>query len=233
MAEPPFRVSHVVLDVDGTLIDFVGGQRRALEAALARCSELSGAVVSAREANEVRRRVAADPGWRGRPPAELRRESFRRLLAEAGVGDEAAVAAVAELFSRTQREQTTVYADVRETLEALRALDLTLIAASNGTIELDPFGLDGYFAATQFAPEAGVSKPDTRFFSEAVERAGGTPAAAAAVGDRLDHDYEPARAAGLHAVLIDRDEAVSDPSVLRIGALTELPALLEPIAAAC
>ena len=37
---------------------------------------------------------------------------------------------------------------------------------------------------------------------------------------------EPPRAAGLRAVLIDRDEAMSDPAVLRIGAITELPALL-------
>ena len=118
-----------------------------------------------------------------------------------------------------------------EEAEALRAAGLTLIAASNGNLDLDVPGLARYFDATLFAEDADFLKPDPRFFAQAVERGGGTPATAAAVGDRLDNDYEPARAAGLHTVLIDRDGEVSDPAVLRIGALTELPGLLAPLRA--
>ena len=47
-----------------------------------------------------------------------------------------------------------------------------------------------------------------------------------AVGDRLDNDYEPARAAGLHAVLIDRAERIADGVVVRVSALTELPGVV-------
>ncbi len=72
-----------------------------------------------------------------------------------------------------------------------------------------------------------MAKPDPRFFSQAVERAGAGPCRALAVGDHFDNDYAPAKAAGLHAVLIDRGGAVTDPDVLRVGALTELTALIE------
>ncbi|MFN8639459.1 MAG: hypothetical protein U0360_08370 [Dehalococcoidia bacterium] len=47
-----------------------------------------------------------------------------------------------------------------------------------------------------------------------------------AVGDRIDNDYEPARAAGLHALLIDRAARLDD-TLPRVRALTEVAALVE------
>ena len=229
MAQPPFRVSHVVLDVDGTLVDFDVALRHALEAAAARCSELAGTAVTPSALQEARNLVVADPRWRQRPLADVRVESLRRVLARLGVDGEAAAAEVAALFFRTRNETTPVYDDVREALSGLRAAGLTLIAASNGNLDLAVPGLDGYFDATLFAHEAEHLKPDPRFFAQAIERGGGRPESAAAVGDRLENDYEPARAAGMHSILLDRAGAVSDPDVRRIGALTELLPLLEPI----
>ncbi len=232
MAGPPFRVSHVVLDVDGTLVDFDRALRQALAATAERFAELTGTALAPSALQQARNLVAAEPQWRRRPLYDARVESFRRLLAQAGVTDEgAATEQLSETFSRTRNETTTVYPDVIETLEALRGAGLTLIAASNGNLDLEAPGLARYFDATLFAEDAEFLKPDPRFFAQAVERGGGTPAVAAAVGDRLDNDYEPALAAGLHAVLIDRDGEVNDPAVLRIGSLTELPALLAPVSA--
>ena len=55
---------------------------------------------------------------------------------------------------------------------------------------------------------------------------GGQPETTLAIGDRLDNDYRPARAAGLHAVLLDRANRVEDASILRVRSLSELPELL-------
>ena len=226
-AGPPFRVSHVVLDVDGTLVDFMGGMRAGLAAAAARLSELVGQPVERATLRAERGRLTADPGWRSRSLEEIRDESFHRILVSAGVTAGDAVADVVATYDRECDAAVRVYPDAQQALDALRALDLTLVAASNGNIDLEAVGLAHYFALTQFAPQAGVAKPDPRFFSQAVERAGASPGRPLAVGDRLDNDYAPAQAAGLHAVLIDRDGAVTDPGVLRVGALTELTALIE------
>jgi FMN phosphatase YigB (HAD superfamily) len=50
----------------------------------------------------------------------------------------------------------------------------------------------------------GVEKPDPGFFAEVAEAAGVPAAAIAYVGDRLDNDVLPARAAGMHGVFIRR-----------------------------
>ncbi len=53
------------------------------------------------------------------------------------------------------------------------------------------------------------------------------PEAAIMVGDRIDNDYEPARGIGMHAVLLDRESRVDDPSIVRIRTLTELEGMIE------
>jgi putative hydrolase of the HAD superfamily len=93
-------------------------------------------------------------------------------------------------------------------------------------MDLGPLGLAEYFTAAEYAPNLGISKPDPRFYATVVERAGVAPSSVLAVGDRVDNDYEPARAAGLHALLIDRAGAL-DAALPRVRALTELPALVE------
>jgi HAD superfamily hydrolase (TIGR01509 family) len=50
----------------------------------------------------------------------------------------------------------------------------------------------------------GVEKPDPRFFARVAEAAAVPPAAIAYVGDRLDNDILPAKAAGMTAVFIRR-----------------------------
>ena len=230
-AGPPFRVSHVVLDVDGTLVDYVGALRAAGEAAAAVASELTGRPLGAEAIWETRSQVAREPDWRRRTNAEQRRESVRRLLAAAGIGSEAAIERVLSTYHRARDEAITMYPDVREALDALRGLGLTLVAASNGNLDLAVPGIAQYFAHLHFADEIGISKPDPRFFAAALEAVGARPEVTVAVGDRHDNDYEPARAAGMHAVLLDRDGRYEAGEVLRIGALTELPALLEPITA--
>ena len=81
-----------------------------------------------------------------------------------------------------------------------------------------------YVASSQ---RLGVSKPDPAFFGALVAAAGCEPPQAAYVGDRVDNDVLPAKAAGMVAVHVRRgpwgylqDASVAD---VRVDSLAELP----------
>ena len=225
-ARPPFRVSHVLLDVDGTLVDYGSALRAAFAAAAARCSTLAGSAIEGGALLQLRMAVGREPAWTARRPSELRYETLRRVLAAHGVDSAAGVRAALRDYELARDGALQVFPEVHDALAALRALGLTLIAASNGNVDLRAVGLDGYLAGRYYADEVGVAKPDARFFSGALARWGIAPTSALAVGDRLDNDYAAARAAGLHAVLLDRAAAVDDPAIVRVRSLAELPALV-------
>jgi HAD superfamily hydrolase (TIGR01509 family) len=226
-AGPPFTVTHVLFDVDNTLVDFDIALGNALRAAAERCSELTGTIVTTAALQTARNLVIVEPQWRRALLADARRESLRRVLAAGGVTEEAATDEVTELLFRARAETTPVYPDVIPTLETLRERGFRLIAASNGNLDLAVPGLDHYFEASLFAADAEHLKPDPRFFRQAVDLVGGTPAAIVAVGDTPANDYDPAAAAGLQPVLIDGEGAFAGASMLRIASLAELPAMLE------
>lgn len=225
-AAPRYRVTHVLLDVDGTLVDSAAAAQAARQAAAACCAALVHAEVSALDVVRLRQTVLNDPLWRGVAGSAIRRETVRRLLAEHEVADEDALRDVLASFIEARDCALTTFPDVRACLIELRARGITLIAASNGDVDLERVGLEKFITDTHYAHEVGVAKPDPRFFTLALSRFDIPSHAALAVGDRVDNDYDPARAAGLHSMVIDRAGAVVDPSVARITALTELPALV-------
>jgi putative hydrolase of the HAD superfamily len=96
---------------------------------------------------------------------------------------------------------------VRESLEALRALDLRLVVVSNsdGTVEraLAEQGLRAFFHAVLDSHVIGFEKPDPRIFHAALDRAGSAPGRTLHVGDIYDADVVGARAAGIHPLLLD------------------------------
>ncbi len=227
MSGPPFAVSLVIFDVDGTLVDFTGAIDAGLEAVASDVSARAGGVeVDPRQLRALRNEVGRDPAWRGRRLVAIRRESFRRILEAFGIEEPRALDEVHDRYYRVRDEAIAVFPDVEPVLAELRARGLLLLAASNGNVPLASVRLAGYFAATHYAEDVGLSKPDPTFFATAVERMGGQPETTLAIGDRLDNDYRPARAAGLHAVLLDRANRVEDASILRVRSLSELPELL-------
>ena len=227
MSGPPFAVSLVIFDVDGTLVDFTGAIDAGLEAVASDVSARAGGVeVDPRQLQRLRNEVGRDPAWRGRRLVAIRRESFRRILEAFEIEEPWALDEVHDHYYRVRDEAMTVFPDVEPVLAELRDRGLPLVAASNGNVSLSSMGLGGYFAATHYAEDVGLSKPDPAFFASAVERMGGQPETTLAIGDRLDNDYRPARVAGLHAVLLDRANRVEDASILRLRSLSELPELL-------
>lgn len=127
--------------------------------------------------------------------------------------------------------EADLYPDVRAGFAALRAAGLRIGVAGNqpdGVAEaLAAMELDADFIATSH--QWGVAKPDPRFFAEVLRATGTGPDHIAYVGDRVDNDVEPARAAGLHPIFIPRGlwgevQAPQARGVRRIETLMELPA---------
>jgi len=99
-----------------------------------------------------------------------------------------------------------LYPDAVPCLAALRDRGFKVLIAGNQPVEseaaLTRLALPADFIASSGG--WGVSKPDPLFFSKVAEAAGVPPAEIAYVGDRLDNDVVPARAAGMVAVFLRR-----------------------------
>jgi putative hydrolase of the HAD superfamily len=100
--------------------------------------------------------------------------------------------------------------DVRPGLRVLRRQGHPLAVLSNwdGRLSglLDGLGLRGYFARILVSADLPAAKPDTAAFEaarDAVADLAQDPPVM--VGDRIDHDVEPALAAGWGAIWLDRE----------------------------
>ena len=126
----------------------------------------------------------------------------------------------------------SVFPDVLGVLEELDGRGLAMGVVSNWDSYL-PELLEGLGLARRFRTIAvsaieETGKPDPEIFRRACERLAIEPGQALHVGDSLHEDYEAARAAGLRALLLDRQgrhAGLAD----RIGSLSELPGRLEAI----
>ncbi|HUP20028.1 MAG TPA: HAD family hydrolase [Gemmatimonadota bacterium] len=232
----------VVLDAAGTLIEVRGSVGEAYaEAARAAGAELDPARI---EAGFARAWPDSPPlAFGGLPPAERRvaerawwRDVARRAVAAADPPSEFDFDA---FFDRAwerfaQRAAWRIFPDVGPALRALRRGGFPLAVFSNwdGRLPglLDAFGLGGFFARVRASADLPAAKPAREAFdavaAELAGLAGGEPPVL--VGDRLDHDVEPALAAGWRAVWLDRG-GLGGPApdgAVRIADLSEVPAAL-------
>jgi putative hydrolase of the HAD superfamily len=101
------------------------------------------------------------------------------------------------------------YPDAAPALAALRDRGLRLVVVSNWDCSLprvlEMCGLRDAVDDVVSSAEAGGRKPDPRIFAVALEIAGCSAAEALHVGDTPEEDAAGARAAGIRALLIDRD----------------------------
>jgi HAD superfamily hydrolase (TIGR01549 family) len=121
------------------------------------------------------------------------------------------------------------YPDALPCLAELRARELYLGIAGNQSHELEEWvraqALDVDLVAS--SARWGVHKPSPEFFERIVVETGFAPGEIAYVGDRVDNDVAPARAAGMLAVHVRRgpwgflqDGSEAD---IRVDSLAELP----------
>jgi HAD superfamily hydrolase (TIGR01662 family) len=156
-----------------------------------------------------------------------------RILRGMGAnGERARVCAVEIARGWDRHDNFELYDDVLPTLAALREHGLALGLVSNSGRDIDEFvahhGLDVDVAVASGAH--GRTKPDPSIFLAALARLAVSPDGAAMVGDSPEDDVAGARALGMRAFLVDRDERhVGEPE--RLPTLLALPAALglEPL----
>jgi HAD superfamily hydrolase (TIGR01662 family) len=99
-----------------------------------------------------------------------------------------------------------LYPDVREGMAALREMGIWVGVAGNQTARagaiLRELGLPADLIAT--SDDWGVSKPDPGFFQAVISAAPCPAKRILHVGDRLDNDLKPAKAAGMQAAFVRR-----------------------------
>jgi HAD superfamily hydrolase (TIGR01509 family) len=218
-------VDIVFLDVGGPIYDSRVWARAAL-----------GAL------RELGAEVTEEDFWLEYDRRRRAQSSFTRGLAERFLGPDADPAAVAaRVEPRWRYTPEALHDDVLPTLERLAGRYRIGVlanqpAATHAALERD--GIAPYVDVWVVSGDVGFSKPDPRIFAHAVAAAGCAPERVAFVGDRLDNDVRPAKAAGLRAIWLLRGEASPEPTAEQlaepdaaIGSLAELPEALERLAA--
>ena len=130
--------------------------------------------------------------------------------------------------------------DVRPCLIALAGqYRLGIIANQPSSVKdaLRRDGVAGSFEIWGVSDDVGLEKPDPALFTHALREAGIDPPRSVMVGDRLDYDVRPAKAAGMRAVWVLRGEAPDHPTPEQLAEpdaaimdLRELPSTIERLA---
>jgi putative hydrolase of the HAD superfamily len=153
---------------------------------------------------------------------------YRRLLGELGIEDESLVSTLYETFSHTSSYK--LFDDALAALDEIAGAGYRLGLISNFERWLEEILIEeevGHlFDVTVISGVEGVEKPDPRIYETALRRAAVAPAAAVHVGDSPVLDVEPARAAGMTAVLLDRVGRYPEAPPPRIRSLGELPEVM-------
>jgi putative hydrolase of the HAD superfamily len=123
----------------------------------------------------------------------------------------------------------TAYGDVAPALARLRAQGHVLTIVSNWDFSLPEWlertGVIDLVDHVVTSASARAAKPDPAIFEQALRVAGARAGEAVHVGDSLERDVAGARAAGVRAVLIQR-EGRPPAGIEAIGSLEELPSLV-------
>jgi putative hydrolase of the HAD superfamily len=126
----------------------------------------------------------------------------------------------------------SAYPDAPPALRALRARGLRLVVVSNWDISLpavlERVGVAELLDGVVTSAQVGKPKPEGAIFAAALTLAGVAPQSTVHVGDSIEHDVRGAQAAGIHPVLLHREEAEPPklqsrpPEVPVIASLAEL-----------
>jgi putative hydrolase of the HAD superfamily len=221
----PEAIDHVFLDIGGVLYDdrvYAEAWRRALR-------EAGGAFTDAAFDDEY----AACRAGQDR--------SFRVHLATAFLGPDPDLRALEARAARYwQYPPSALHADVVPTLHGLLDAGYRLGVIANQPSQvraaMERDGLVGFFEVWGVSDDLGLHKPDPALFRRTLELAGVPGERTVMVGDRLDYDMRPARAAGMHTVWLLRGEAPDDPTPAQLAEpdvaieeLQQLPDVLDEL----
>jgi putative hydrolase of the HAD superfamily len=127
-----------------------------------------------------------------------------------------------------EKDNWQIYEDVIESkiLETLKEKGVALGVISNWDSRLfstlENVGLAQYFDFILSYAVIGSAKPDQKIFKEALRLSGVAPHEACHIGDEIRTDVEGAKRAGIHPILIDRDNRFDSTGSEKITSFLEL-----------
>jgi len=203
---PGVRLRGVLLDLAGTLVDHDSAADAGLRAWLPSLGLPATDEAVARWIALQEPHLAA---WRAGTIsfAEQRRRRLRDFL-----GTDGSDAELDEVFAGYLRHYEAAwraYDDAADALRTVAAAGLATAVLTNGSAvqqnkKLARTGLSALAGPVFTVDDLGVAKPDPEAFRRACERWGLAPGEVLSVGDNHALDVVAARAAGLHAVHLDR-----------------------------
>lgn len=227
------RVQAVLLDCLGTLVELQPPAPRLRAELLRRLGvDVGAAAATAAFRAEIDYYLAHHLDGRDEAGLAGLRDRCARVMLEALALEPGTLPEVREAMLSSLR--FSAYPDAPPVLAELRSTGVRLVATSNWDCSLPGVlaraGLLGLIDAVVASAVVGAAKPDPSVFRAALEAARCEPGAALFVGDSLERDVAGARAAGIRAVLIAREEspesAGGDPELEIVRTLGELGSLI-------
>lgn len=227
------RYRTLLFDADGTLFDYDGAERRALEATLAGVGHTLRS-----ETREIYRRVNAalwlELETGGIDAFTLRTLRFERLFAELGLPIEGAGVA-GERYLRELAAHGDLLAGAEAVLRSL-APAARMALVTNGLADVQRPRLGGSPVASLFevltiSDELGIAKPDRRILDHTLAALGDPPRGEVLmIGDSLSSDIQGGLNAGVDTCWIAPDGRAAPAEgpipTHTIRALSELPAIV-------
>lgn len=111
-----------------------------------------------------------------------------------------------------------IYPDVLPALEAWRRIGIQLGIVSNFDSRLDyvlnALKLKEFFTSITISTQTGVAKPDPQIFALALQKHSCQPYEAWHIGDSFKQDYQGAKAAGIRAILLERQDQITEQEAI-------------------
>lgn len=220
----------VLFDLDDTIVDHALTCRDALARLRRDQPSLRRRSVAALWTEYSRLLEAAHPGIAKGvlAPDEARIERFQRLARFCGTSVARKEAtAWSQGYRSYYQSFHRLVPGARQLLERLHRRTVLGVVTNNPVAEQEDkvarFGLTGVLDFLVISEQVGVSKPDPKIFSLALDRAAAEPEEAVMIGDSWESDVLGARSAGIPAIWFNRFQR-SPPSPLAVPQLTSLRA---------
>ena len=221
----------LLVDIDDTVVDWMGPARDAVISAVATHRALAGAdperladrfleIVEETHALWMSGELSVDG---------LRAERIRRLVAESGAADLDGPEAeeLADAYRRAYLRACRPVDGAAELLVEVRRRGARVVAVTNNLVaeqerKLRDTGMRDLFDGLVISEAAGVSKPDPAIFELALHMAGASAHEAIMLGDSWTNDVMGAVGAGVAAAWLDRTGAGRPDSAVEVLELTSL-----------
>jgi FMN hydrolase / 5-amino-6-(5-phospho-D-ribitylamino)uracil phosphatase len=205
---PPIR--GITLDLDDTLWPamptFIRAEQRA-HAWLQTHAPAVAAMWTIEQLRELRMTIFRERADLQHDFLQVRRLALHTAFEQAnfsGSGAHACIEGALKVYMNA-RNEVELYPEVQESLTRL-SQRFKLASLTNGNADVARIGLSHFFKATVSAHAHRISKPDAALFHIACRELDCEPGEVLHVGDDAELDVRGARAAGLHAVWMNRTD---------------------------